>query len=409
MRSFEENLRPYAKLIVAQGLGLAPGQELLIIAETDQGPFVRLIAEEAYRAGSKNVEVLWRDAELLKVRYREGTDEAMEYGPKWLYDAVARAHRANAARLGILSADPNNLSGIPPERIAKASRTHSILAKDISDLVSADAINWCLVGAASPGWARRVFPNLAAEEATVKLWEKIFFTARVLEADPIDAWLMHSETLGMKVRWLNDLGLDALHFSAPGTDLRVGLVEGHRWAGGRCTAKNGITCSANIPTEEVYTMPHRARVNGVVSSTMPLSARGQIVDGIRVEFKDGVAVSATAAQGEETLRSIIASDEGASRLGEVALVPHSSKVGQAGTLFLNSLYDENAASHIAFGASYHNNLKSASALSEADLLAAGANDSIVHVDWMIGSSQMDVDGIRANGERLPLMRFGEWI
>lgn len=409
MRSFEENLRLYAKLIVSQGLGLAPNQELLVVAETDQAPFVRIIAEEAYRAGSKNVEALWRDAELLKVRYREGSDEAMEYGPKWLYDAVARAHRENAARLGIMSTDPNHLAGIAPERIAKTSRTQSVLAKEISDLVSGDAINWCLVGAASPAWAQRVFPDLAVEEATAKLWEKILFTARVMEVDPIGAWTKHSETLASKVRWLNDLRLDALHFTAPGTDLTVGLVEGHRWAGGRTTAKNGITCSANIPTEEVYTMPHRSRVDGFATSTMPLSLRGQIVEGIRVEFRDGAAVSVSATRGEEMLRSLVESDEGARRLGEVALVPHSSKVGQAGTLFLNSLYDENAASHIAFGAAYHNNLSGSDALSQADLLAVGANDSIIHVDWMIGSGEMSVDGIHTNGGRMPLMRSGEWV
>lgn len=409
MRSFDDNLRHYARLIIAEGVGLGKGQELIVMAEIDQAPFVRIVAEEAYKAGAKHVEVLWRDSELVKIRYREGSDETMAYAPNWLHDAVARGHKENAARLGILSADPSLLAEFPADRVATASKAHSLATKGVSDLVSSMAINWCLVGAASPDWAKRVFPNLDATEGTAALWDKIFLASRVLEEDPIQAWIAHSETLEAKVRWLDSLHLDALHFQAPGTDLKVGLVEKHLWAGGRGYAKNGITCSPNIPTEEVFTMPHRMRVDGVVSSTMPLSLRGQIVDEIRVEFKDGAAIGATAKSGEAVLQNLISTDEGANRLGEVALVPHSGKVGQTGTLFLNTLFDENAASHIAFGSSYEENFEGGGQLDEAQLLAAGANDSVIHVDWMIGSAEMDVDGIQKDGTRIPLMRSGEWV
>ncbi len=409
MRSFEENLKLYAKLVVSQGLALAEGQELLVFAQIDQSALVRLIAEEAYKSGAKHVEVFWKDPVLGRIRIREGSDEAINYAPQWLHDGVAKAHRQNAARLGIISEDPALLAGLPQERIAAASKTHSKATREISEIVSGDEINWCLIGAASPAWAKRVFPQADDQQAVELLWEKIFLTSRVLESDPIAAWVAHNERLEAKVDQLNSLRLDALHFSGPGTDLTVGLADGHVWAGGGGTAKNGIRCSPNIPTEEVFTMPHRSRVDGTVSSTKPLSLRGQIIDGIKVEFKDGVAIKATAEKGEETLKQLLATDEGASRLGEVALVPNSSKVAQTETLFYNSLYDENAASHIAFGICYEVNLAGIESLSEVQRLEAGANDSLIHVDWMIGSGQVDVDGVLPSGDRTPLMRAGEWI
>jgi aminopeptidase len=409
MRSFEENLLAYARLIVDEGLALASGQELIVVAEIEQAPLVRLVAEQAYRAGAKNVEVLWSDPGLEQIRFREASDEAIAYAPQWLRDGVARAHREGAARLGIVSSDPELLSEFPADRVAIANRAHSKATKEIGDLVSSMSINWCLVGASSSGWARRVFPTESADAATARLWESIFSMARVLEDDPRAAWVAHSESLEGRVRWLDGLRLDALHFAGPGTDLRVGLVEGHQWAGGRAIAANGIRCSANIPTEEVFTMPHRLRVDGVVSSTKPLSLRGQLIDGIRVEFRDGIAVDAQASRGREALRELLAVDEGAARLGEVALVPGSSKVAQTGVLFYNSLFDENAASHIAFGASYDENLAGIESMTEDERLERGANNSLIHVDWMIGSTEVDVDGIARDGSTVPLMRNGEWV
>jgi len=409
MRSFEENLRLYAELAVREGLGLAEGQEVLVFAEIDQSPFVHLVAEAAYRAGAKNVEVIYRDPELTRVRFAAGSDEAIGYAPTWLYEGVANAHRAGAARLGIISNDPQLLADVPADRIRASSLAQSKASKPISEIVSDMAINWSLVGASSAGWAQRVFPELPQEEAVALLWEKIFLSSRVLEPDPIAAWIAHSESLESKVEWLNELRLDAVHFKGPGTDLRVGLVKNHLWAGGRGVAKNGIRCSPNIPTEEVFTMPHRMRTEGVVSSTKPLSLRGQLLDGIRVEFREGQIVHAEAKSGNETLQGLIDTDAGARRLGEVALVPHSSKVSLTETLFLNSLFDENAASHIALGASYSENLQGIDDMSEDQRLEHGANDSLIHTDWMIGSAEVDVDGIRGDGSVVPLMRAGEWV
>lgn len=231
----------------------------------------------------------------------------------------------------------------------------------------------------------------------------------MLEEDPIAAWVAHSATLEENVRRLNDLRLDALRFRGPGTDLTVGLVEGHLWAGGRGTAKGGHVCSPNIPTEEVFTMPHRERTSGTVRSTKPLSLRGNLVEGIVVTFRDGAVTEMSAERGESVLRGLLDTDEGARRLGEVALVPHSSKVSQTGTLFLNTLYDENAASHIALGACYGENLSGYDDLTDEDRLRHGANDSLIHVDWMIGSAEVDVDGVHRDGSEVPIMRGGEWV
>lgn len=409
MRTFDENLALLAKLAVREGVALAPGQELLVFAEPVAAPLVHLVAEEAYRAGAKNVETIWNDPKLALIRYREGCDEAISYAPSWLIDGVAVAHRQNAARLGILSADPALFAEVSPDKVAAQNLAQSQARRVISEIVTGFEINWSLIGAASPAWAARAFPNLPADEALAKLWDAVFLTSRVLEDDPIAAWVAHSEQLEARVAQLNEQRFDALHFRGPGTDLRVGLVEDHEWAGGRAKARNGVLCSPNIPTEEVFCMPHRDRVDGVVSSTMPLSLRGQILDGIRVEFSGGAAVKATAARGEEALVKLLSTDETANRLGEVALVSHSSKVSQAGVLFLNSLYDENASSHIAFGASYGENLKGYADMSPEERIARGANDSIVHVDWMIGSGEVDVDGITSQGASVPLMRAGEWV
>ncbi len=408
-RSFEENLRLYAKLVVGEGLALNRGQELLVFADIDQAPFVRLVVAESYRAGAKNVEILWSDPQTVLTRYREGSDEAIATTPSWLHDGITRAHRENAARLAISSSDPGLLAGVDPQRVAISSRARSRSTKGTSVLVSGDHINWCLAGAASPGWAAKVFPGLPVDEAVAQLWDAIFLTSRVLEPDPVAAWKAHCQTVARRRDWLNALRLDALYFKGPGTDLRVGLVENHVWVGVQSTMKNGITCSPNIPTEEIFTMPRRSEVNGQVSSSKPLSVRGQLVDGIVIEFREGKVVSAKAAEGDETLQMLLSTDEGSRRLGEVSLVPNSGKVAATGLLFYSSLYDENAASHIALGACYGENLEGYDSLSESERLDAGANDSLIHVDWMIGSAEVDVEGIRNDGSTIALMRSGEWV
>jgi len=407
-RTFEENLRRYAELAVKLGVAVQPGQELILAADVADAHLVHLIVEEAYKAGAKHVQVLYTDEANTLTKFRHGSDEAISYAPKWIYDGQALAFEGNAARLGIFGGDPSLLKSIDPQRVATASKVQSQASKHLSEYIADFRVNWCLIGSASPAWARQVFPNLPQEQAMEKLWEAILLTSRVLEEDPLAAWGAHCDLLEQKQDWLNSLELDAVHFKGGGTDLRVGLVDGHVWVGGWGKAKNGVRCSPNVPTEEIFTMPHRARVDGIVRSTKPLSVRGQLVDGIEMEFKDGAVVNCKASAAEETLLKLIDTDEGGRRLGEVALVPNSSKVSQSGVLFLNSLYDENAASHIAMGRCYSENLNGYDGMSEEERIAHGANDSLIHVDWMIGSGEIDVDGIRKDGSTMPLMRAGEW-
>ncbi len=408
-RTFDENLQLYAELILREGLGLAQGQELIVVAEIDQAPFVRLIAREAYRMGSKNVEVLWQDSQTTLIRFEEGSEEALRYAPAWLIDGIVEGHRNNAARLGILSNDPNLLAPIEPQKVAISSRAQSLARKEISNLIATNHVNWCLVGAASPEWAQRVFPDLPQEEAVSRLWQAIFATSRVLEEDPLAAWHLHRDTVRKRKDWLNSLRLDHLRFQGPGTDLTVGLVKNHIWIGVESTMKNGVTCSPNIPTEEIFTMPDRTRVDGRVTSSKPLSLRGQIIDGIEVTFSNGEAIHARARSGEESLLQLLATDDGSKRLGEVALVPNSAITAKVGILFYNTLYDENAASHIALGGCYGENLEGYNEMGAEERLKAGANDSLIHVDWMIGSGEMNVDGVTDDGRSIPIMRAGEWV
>ncbi len=408
-RTFQENLALYAKLTIRLGVNVQEGQELLLGADVNDAEFVRLLVAEAYRAGASNVQVLYGDEVNSLTRYQHGSDTAIGYAPQWLVDGMARAMEDGAARLVVSSNDPSLLKHVDPSKVAISSKAQGIAGRRLSELIGGFAINWCIVGAASPTWAKSIFPDETPERAMERLWEAIFLTSRVLEDDPLAVWSAHCAKLEERQDYLNSLRLDTLQFRGPGTDLRVCLVEDHIWVGGWGRAKNGVQCSPNIPTEEIFTMPHRGRVDGVVRSTKPLSVRGQVVEGIEMHFKDGAVTSATAEKGGETIQRLIDTDEGGRRLGEVALVPNSSKVSESGVLFLNTLYDENAASHIAMGRCYSENLEGYDELSEEQRLERGANDSIIHVDWMIGSSEVDVDGLKPDGSVVPLMKSGEWV
>ncbi len=407
-RSHQENLALYAKLAIHGGVGLAKGQELILRSDIQNLPLVRYVVEEAYRSGAKNVQVIFVDEKVGLLRYEFGSDEAIEYAPGWLYNALTEAYNQNAASLAIISDDPNLLKSVSPDKIAKSSKAQGIAALPVSEVISGFKINWSLIGAPSPGWAKLVFPDLPVDEAMDKLWHSILYTSRVLESDPLETWNKHCNTLEAKKDELNKLQITELHFTGPGTDLTVGLANNAVWQGGWGYAKNGVKCGPNIPTEEVFTMPHRSNVNGVVSSTKPLSVRGQLIDKIQMEFESGAVTKASASVGEETLLKLIETDPGARRLGEVALVPDSCLVSQSKTLFFNTLYDENAASHIALGRCYSENMEGFENLSKEKQLEDGANDSLIHVDWMIGSSQIDVAAKTKSQGTISLMKNGEW-
>ena len=398
-----------AEVSVRVGLGLKPGQEVIMTAPLDAVPLVRRITEHAYRAGASLVTTIYSDEETALMRFRHGRDESFDTASAWLYEGMAAAYKNGAARLAIVGEDPSLLATQDPEKVSRANRARSKAYMPALNMIAGFETNWTIVSAATPAWAKAVFPDDPEEVAVAKLWQAIFAASRVDTPDPIAAWEAHNANLQARTRLLNAKNYAALHFRGPGTDLRVGLADGHEWNGGSTAAKNGLVCNANIPTEEVFTTPHKDRVDGVVSSTKPLSYNGTLIQDIRVTFEGGRIVESSARTGESVLGKVLDTDEGARRLGEVALVPYSSPISQSGLLFLNTLFDENASSHIALGQAYSKCIRDGGSMSEDELSSRGSNRSLIHIDWMIGSDQVDVDGITQDGRAEPLMRGGEWV
>ncbi|MGG5819262.1 aminopeptidase [Falsiroseomonas sp. HW251] len=408
--SLEARLDRLAMLAVKVGLGLRPGQEIVLTAPIEAMPLVRRIVEHAYRAGATLVTPLISDDQVALARYRHAhPDEAFDVAPGWLFSAMAEAFKGGAARLAVVGDDPTLLSKEDPAKVARANKARSIAYRPALELITGFAINWNLVPCATPGWARQVFPNLPDCQAVDRLWDAIFAACRVDAADPVAEWARHNATLHARCDFLNGKDFRELHFRGPGTDLRVGLADGHLWCGGAEAAKNGIVCNPNIPTEEVFTTPHALRVEGVVRSTKPLSYQGTLIEDIAVRFEEGRIVEANASKGAEVLTKVLGTDEGAARLGEVALVPHSSPISKSGLLFSNTLFDENAASHIALGQAYTTCLRDSAGVPMDELAKRGANASLIHIDWMIGSGSVEVDGVTKSGAVEPLMRAGEFV
>ena len=404
----EQLLDRYAELVVRSGLNVKAGQQVVISAPLEAVHLVWRITRHAYQAGATLVTTLYSDEAATLTRYEVGAEASFDAAPGWLFNGMAEAFRNGAARLAIIGENPALLSGQNPEHVSRANKARSIAYKPAIELITTSAVNWCVISCATPAHARSVFPDLPEAEALAALWKAIFTCTRADVPDPVAAWKAHSARLKEKTNFLNARRYSALRYKGPGTDFTLGLVDGHIWKGGASLARNGVTFNANIPTEEVFTMPHRERADGWVTATKPLSYGGTFIDGIRVRFEKGRIVEAHAGQGLDVFAKMIDSDEGASRLGEVALVPHSSPVAASGIIFNETLFDENAACHIAVGQCYSTNLDGAERLSKDELLARGANQSIIHVDWMIGSGEIDIDGVLTDGRSEPLMRNGEW-
>jgi aminopeptidase len=397
-----------AEVAIKVGLRLEPGQDLLLTAPTVALPLVRRIAEHAYKAGAGLVTPIFSDEAVTLSRYKFAADHSFDRAASWLYDGMAKAFGANTARLAIVGDDPMLLSGQDPVKVARASKANSIAYKPALERIVTFDINWNIIAYPSLSWAKRMFPDDAEDVAVAKLAEAIFSASRVNNDEPIAAWDKHNATLRQRTEWLNGQRFNALHYSGPDTDLTIGLADGHEWEGGASTANNGITCNANIPTEEVFTTPHCRRVSGHVVSSKPLSYQGSLIDGIAVRFDEGRIVEARASRGEEVLSKVLDTDEGARRLGEVALVPHSSPISKSGLLFFNTLFDENAACHIALGQCYSKCFVNGTKLTPEQIAAQGGNKSLIHIDWMIGSDKIDIDGVDADGRRVPVFRKGEW-
>ncbi|MBN9262297.1 MAG: aminopeptidase [Hyphomicrobium sp.] len=401
-------LQRLAEVAVRVGLNLAPGQELVMTASLEAVDLARAITEQAYKAGASLVTTLFNDDAATLARFRHAPDASFDRAPGWLYDGMAAAFRSGAARLAIAGEDPSLLAGIPADKVSRANRARSAAYKPALELIVNTDINWTIVSYPCRSWAKAVFPDLPPDEAVRQLSEAVFKATRVDGPDPVAAWATHNAALHARKDRLNGKNYAALRFRGPGTDLTVGLADGHEWQGGSSTAKNGITCNPNIPTEEVFTTPHARRVSGHVSSTKPLSYQGTLIDNIAVRFEEGRIVEAKASKGEEVLNKVLDTDDGARRLGEVALVPHSSPISKSGLLFYNTLFDENAACHIALGQCYSKCFIDGSKLAPEQIAAQGGNKSFIHIDWMIGSDKIDIDGVHADGRRVPVFRKGEW-
>ncbi len=403
-----EMLDRLAEVSIQVGLNLQKGQNLIITAPVEALPLVRRLSAEAYRRGAGIVTSMLSDDILTLDRYRFASDESLDAAPDWMFNAMANAFDNNTARLAVSAANPLLLSEQDPSRVARAGKSMSMASKPAMERITNFVTNWNIVSFPGAAWAKKVFPDLSETDAISELAKAIFSISRVDNPDPIGAWKLHQETLNERQEWLNTQNFYALRYKAPGTDLEIGLADGHEWKGGASTAKNGITCTPNIPTEEVFTTPHSHRVNGVVRASKPLVHRGTLIDGIEVVFEDGKITDAKASKGEEVFLNLIDTDEGARRLGEVALVPHSSPISKSGLLFYNTLYDENASSHIALGQCYSKCFKDDIGINPEAVREAGGNSSNIHVDWMIGSERMDIDGITADGNIKSVMRGGEW-
>ena len=407
--TLNEKLDRLAEVAVKVGLNLRAGQELIMTAPMEALPLARKITEQAYKAGAVLVTTLYSDDASILARYEYGPDASFDFAPVWLQDGIANGFRSGAARLAIAGANPALLAKQDPAKVSRANVAASKAAKPAMELITRHEINWTIVACATPEWAKLVFPDDREDIAMAKLWEAIFAASRVNVDDPIEEWKRHGERLKRRVEMLNEKRYYALHFKGGGTNLTVGLADDHLWAGGGTTAGNGVYCQPNVPTEECFTTPHKDRVDGTVRASKPLSHQGTLIENIAVRIEGGKIVEATATAGEDVLNRLISTDDGARRLGEVALVPHKSPIAQSGVLFWNTLFDENAASHIALGQAYSTCIIDGEKMSEEELTKRGANSSLIHVDWMIGSGEMEVDGITNAGTAEPLIRKGEWV
>ncbi|MEJ2294618.1 MAG: aminopeptidase, partial [Candidatus Lokiarchaeota archaeon] len=393
----------YVKVVIKKGLNLQEGQCLLITNPFSSGvhielaPFVEKLTEEAYINGAKFVDVLWRDDKIQEFRFNHAPSESFEQYPIWRAKAIEELFENGDALLFIYDENPDLFKNANPESIAVSQKTmlknmESALAKIVKNFS-----NWIMIAAPITGWADKLFPEVSQSERINKFWDVLFEICRVRNDDPIQSWKDHVDHLDKRAQYLNDKQYQKLKLSAPGTNLEVGLPHGHIWQSGSEISRNGIRFIANIPTEEVFTLPDKNKVDGFVSSTKSLYFNGRLAEDFKLTLKEGKIIDISAKKGEDFLSSLIEQDEGASRLGEIALVPHSSPISQSNKLFYNMLIDENAANHLALGFAYRSSLKNGNTLSDEEFSEAGGNVSGIHIDFMIGSSEMNVDGILKEG------------
>ncbi|MGG4168077.1 aminopeptidase [Rossellomorea vietnamensis] len=407
-KQFQEKVKQYAELAVKVGVNIQEDQPLWISAPLGTEDFVRIVVKEAYLAGARIVHVQWYDEEMLRMHYEMAPDDVFYEYPSWLAAAHEWVVDVKGAFLQIEANDPDLLKGIDPERILNYEKASGDALDRFYEAIEKDEISWSIVAIPSQSWADKVFHELPTSERVASLWERIFTSVRIDQPDPVSAWKSHIQTLTDKANQLNSLNLESLHYSATGTDLSIELHEDHLWLTGASNTPQGTNFIANMPTEEVYTVPIKTGVNGTVRSTKPLAYNGNVIDGFTLTFVNGEIKDVSAAEGEEILKKLIETDEGAAYLGEVALVPHHSPLSDSGVLFFNTLFDENASNHLAIGSSYPTCIKDGNILSDEEREEKGLNESVVHEDFMIGSAAMNIDGVCRNGKKIAIFRNGNW-
>ena len=399
----------YASLAVNIGVNIQKDNILVISSPIETAEFTRLITEEAYKSGAKDVIVHYGDQKLTKIKLENSSLETISNIPEWQAESYNYYARQEACFISISASDPDGLKGVPVEKIGASQKARTSALKEYFDNSMSNKCRWCVLSVPTLSWAKKVFPKVSDDEAMESLWDVIFKTVRVDTENPVNAWEKHNAYLEEKIKFMNNNNFKSVHLkSANGTDLNIELPEGHIWAGGSERDVNGIPFNANMPTEEVFTLPKKTGVNGIVYSSKPLSYGGNLIDNFSITFKDGKAIDFTAETGYDVLKQMLESDEGAKYLGEVAFVPYNSPISNSKLIFFNTLFDENAACHLAFGRAYESCVKDADKYSEEELEKIGVNNSIIHVDFMIGTSDLEVTGINENGETIQIFSNGNW-
>lgn len=408
MSTFKQQLENYAELAVNVGVNIQPDQILFVTASTDSIEFVRLVTEKAYDAGARQVIVDFSDDVISRLRFEKAPADSFSDFPEWKVIEREQLVAKGAAFMSIVSQSPDLLQGIDSARIGEFQKASGKALVNFRRDLQADKFSWTVIATPSAAWAAKVFPQLPTNEQVPALWDAIFKAVRANTENPVQSWINHDKTLHEKVDYLNAKRYQKLHYRAPGTDLTVELPKGHLWCGAGSNNVKGHSFMANMPTEEVFTVPHKTGVNGYVSSTKPLSYGGNIIDNFKITFQDGRVTDITAEQGQEVLQRLIDTDEGAKHLGEVALVPHTSPISQSDVLFFNTLFDENASNHFALGSAYSFCLEGGKTMETVELEKHGLNQSITHVDFMVGSEEMDIDGILEDGTVESVFKNGNW-
>lgn len=406
----EALVEKYARLIISTGINIQKDQTLVITSPIECAPFARMLSEAAFRQGARDVVMNWSDELSAKIRYLNAPEEVFAEFPEWRKDFYLSYVRQGGAFISISAADPELLKDVNPERIVKTQRASNIALAEYREKIMNHDNSWCVVSIPTRQWAKKVFPDATDEQAITLLWDAILKAVRVDAEDPAANWEQHKARLRERRDYLNACKFKFLRYrNAGGTDLTVELPEGHIWMGGSKHNAEGVDFVANMPTEEVFTLPKKTGVNGVVVSSKPLVYNGNLIDKFKLTFENGKVIAAVAATGQEILQKLLTTDEGASYLGEVALVPYNSPISNSGILFYNTLFDENASCHFAFGKAYPTCIENGASLSKTELEQRGVNDSLIHVDFMMGTQDLDITGVTRDGKETPVFSQGDFV